>query len=155
MLSAMLIVASEALPVVDIDNTVFIQGGIFLALIFVLKPLLFDPWLAARDRRAQRIDGATTEATLLREQASEKAGEYDARLRRARDQALALRSERRKVAEAEEANIVGEARRDAATTLDATKQRIDAEIESARGELQGRVQALAGDITQRVLGRSA
>ena len=68
---ALLLMAAEAIPVVDVDNTIFIQGGLFLVLIFILKPLLFDPWLAARDRRAQRIGGAHEEAALMRDQIRE------------------------------------------------------------------------------------
>lgn len=151
--SSSLILAAN--PVIDIDYTALIQGGIFLLLMAVLQPLLFKPWLAARDRRAQRIDGATTEAVLLRDQANEKIGEYEGMLRKAREKALTLRSEQRKVAEVEEATILGAARREANDALDETRQRLDADVEQARGELQGRVTALAGDITQQVLGRPA
>ncbi len=151
---ALLLAFEAALPVVDVDNTIFIQGAIFLILIVVLKPLLFDPWLAARDRRAQRIGGAFEEAALLREQAAEKSAEYDARLRRAKDEAMSLRSDRRKAAEGEEAQLVAAARREAAESLDATKSKISTDIEQARAELQGRVDSLAGDVTKQVLGRA-
>lgn len=151
---ALLLLASEAIPVVDIDNTIFIQGAIFLVLIIILKPLLFDPWLAARDRRTQRIGGALEEAALMREQAGEKSVEYDARLRRARDEAMTLRSDRRKVADAEEAALVGSARREASEALDATKTKIAGEIDQARAELQSRVDSLASDVTKQVLGRA-
>jgi F-type H+-transporting ATPase subunit b len=148
------LLAFEAIPVVDIDNTIFIQGALFLLLIFVLDPLLFKPWLAARDRRAQRIGGAHEEAALMREQAQEKSVEYEARLRRAKDEAMTLRSDRRKVAEAEEATLVAAARQEAAEALDATKARISSEIDQARAELQGRVDSLAADVTKQVLGRT-
>jgi F-type H+-transporting ATPase subunit b len=146
--------AIEAIPVVDIDNTIFIQGALFLVLIFILKPLLFEPWLAARDRRAQRIGGAIEEATLMREQASEKSVEYEARLRRAKDEAIGFRSERRKLAEAEEATLVASARQAAGQSLDATKTKISADIDQARTELQDRVDSLAADVTKQVLGRA-
>lgn len=146
--------AIEAIPVVDIDNTIFIQGALFLVLIFILKPLLFEPWLAARDRRAQRIGGALEEAALMREQASEKSVEYEARLRRAKDEAIGLRSDRRKTAEAEEATLVASARLEAGQSLDATKTKIAADIDQARTELQGRVDSLAADVTKQVLGRA-
>ncbi|MFV8753260.1 ATP synthase F0 subunit B [Nannocystaceae bacterium ST9] len=152
---ALLLLASEAIPVVDIDNTIFIQGAIFLVLIFVLKPLLFDPWLAARDRRTQRIGGALEEATLMRDQAAEKSAEYEARLRRAKDEALGLRATRRKTAEAEEAAMVAEARREAAEALTRAKALIEADVVKARVELQGRVESLAADVTKQVLGRPA
>lgn len=151
---ALLLLAFEAIPVVDIDNTIFIQGAIFLVLIVILKPLLFDPWLAARDRRTQRISGAHEEAAVLLEQAGEKSLEYDNRLRRARDEAISLRSDRRKLAEAEEASLVGSARREASEALDATKIKIAGEIDQARTELQSRVDSLAADVTKQVLGRA-
>ena len=151
---ALLLLALEAIPVVDIDNTIFIQGALFLVLIFILKPLLFDPWLAARDRRTQRIGGALEEATLMREQAAEKSVEYEARLRRAKDEALSLRSDQRKVAETQEAALVSDARREAGEALDATKLKIASDIEQARAELQSRVDSLASDVSKQVLGRA-
>ncbi len=151
---ALLLLASEAIPVVDIDNTIFIQGAIFLVLIVVLKPLLFDPWLAARDRRTQRIGGALEEATLMRAQASEKSVEYESRLVRAKDEAITLRSDRRKTAEAEEATLVAAARREANDALEATKIKIASDVELARAELQSRVDSLAKDVTKQVLGRA-
>lgn len=146
--------AFEAIPVVDIDNTIFIQGALFLVLIVILKPLIFDPWLAARARRAQRIGGALEEAALMREQAREKSVEYDARLRRAKDEAIRLRSERRKQSEAEETTLVTSARQDASAALDVTKAKLTIDIEQARTELQDRVDSLASDVTKQVLGRA-
>ena len=46
-----------ATPVVDIDATIFIQGGIFIALVFVLKPVLFTPWLEAQAKHAGMSGG--------------------------------------------------------------------------------------------------
>lgn len=155
MAKTFILVASENVPVVDIDNTIFVQAVLFGLLILVLKYLLFDPWLAARDRRAARIGGAIEEAGELREAAAERQADYAARLARARDSAMTIRSDRRKRAEEREAELVGEARAVAAQSLDETKGKIEAEIEAARGDLGDRIDALANDITQRVLGRPA
>lgn len=153
--SAFLLVASESLPVVDIDNTVFIQAGLFLLLLAILHPLLFKPWLEVRDRRAARIGGALDEAAKLREAAEEREADYEARLAKARDDAMSLRSDRRRTAEEEEATILGEARREAAKQLAETKAKLSDEVEGARGDLAGKVDALADDISKRVLGRTA
>ncbi len=153
--TSLLLVASETIPVVDIDNTVFIQGALFLLLMVVLKFLLFDPWLATRDRRAARIGGAIEEASQLREAAAERQGDYDARLVKARDEAMSLRSEHRRGAEERETEIVSAARGAASESLDQTKAKIAKDVDAARGDLASRVESLATDITTRVLGRPA
>ncbi|MCA9685949.1 MAG: ATP synthase F0 subunit B [Myxococcales bacterium] len=161
MSSTMLFLAAETsvllaeTPVVDIDNTVFIQAGLFLFLMFVLNFMLFKPWLEVRDRRAARIGGALEEAARLREAAGEREQDYDTRLAKAREQAIELRSDSRREAEGEEARIVGEARREAANSLDQTKAQLATEVDAARVTLGARVDALAGDITKQVLGRPA
>jgi F-type H+-transporting ATPase subunit b len=147
--------ALESLPVVDIDNTVFLQGLLFLFLLVVLNFVLFQPWLEIKDRRAKRIGGALEDAAELRERATATEADYAARLAKARDEAMTIRSERRREADEKEAAIVGDARREAAASLDARKQALTREVEQARGELGDRVDSLARDITSQVLGRPA
>ena len=146
---------SGALPVVDIDNTIFLQALLFLALFVLLNFVLFKPWLEVKERRAKRIGGALEDAAELRERATASGAEYDARLAKARDQAMNIRSDRRREAEEQEAEIVGAARREAATALEARKATLAADVEAARTELGSRVDELANDITAQVLGRSA
>lgn len=146
---------AESAPVVDIDNTVFLQLILFLFLLAVLNVFLFKPWLEIRERRTKKIEGAVAEAQSLRSRAHESAGTYDQRLAGAREQAMAVRSESRRAAEAEEATIVAQARREAAAELDVHKRALEQQAGSARAELGGRIDALAGDITAQILGRSA
>lgn len=147
--------ASESLPVVDIDNTIFLQAILFLILFLVLNTFLFKPWLEVRERRAKLIGGAVTEAQLLRTRARDASSEYEQRLATAREQAIVDRSDSRRAAEAEETTIVGTARREATAELDAYKRTLEQQAEAARAELGGRIDALAGDITKQILGRSA
>jgi F-type H+-transporting ATPase subunit b len=147
--------ASESSPVVDIDNTVFLQAILFLFLFLVLNAFLFKPWLEVRERRAKKIGGAVSEAQSLRTRASDAASEYEQRLAAAREQAIVARSDSRRAAEAEETVIVGTARREATAELDAYKRTLEQQAGDARTELGGRIDALAGDITKQILGRSA
>ena len=155
MTNTALLVASESLPVVDIDNTVFLQGILFLGLFVVLHFLLFKPWLEVKERRAAKIGGAFTEADELRARANAAEAEYEERLAKVHDEALGIRSDRRRDAEAEEAEIVGAARREAMEGLDARKLEIAEAAEQARRELGARVENLANDITKKILGRTA
>ncbi len=149
------LLASESLPVVDVDNTIFLQALLFLLLFFVLNFVLFKPWLEVKERRAKRIGGALEDAAELRERAAASEADYSARLARARDQAMTIRSDRRREAEDQEAELVGAARREAAESLETRKQELGREVEQARAELGARVDSLAVDITTQVLGRPA
>ena len=150
-----LLAASESLPVVDIDNTVFLQGILFLLMFVVLHFLLFKPWLEVRERRASKISGAIDEAKSLRERADAAGADYDARLSKARDEAMSLRSDRRREAEDEEQKIVTAARKEATTKLEARKQELAEQSEQARADLSSRVASLSDDVVQQILGRSA
>lgn len=150
-LSAVLLAA----PVVDIDGTIFIQGGIFLGLMFVLQQLLFKPWLDVQERRAEKIDGAFALAEKLESQAHAKESQYATDLAAARDKATATRSMVRKDKESERETMLSSAREDAAATLAREKGRLSAEADKARGALEARIGELANDITSKVLGRSA
>jgi F-type H+-transporting ATPase subunit b len=147
--------ALESLPVVDIDNTIFLQALLFLFLLVVLNFVLFKPWLEIKERRAKRIGGALKDAADLRERASTREAEYDTRLHLAREEAMLIRSQRRHEADEQEAKIVAEARHEAAEALEARKQVLTREVEQARTELGDRVDSLARDITSRILGRPA
>lgn len=155
MTNTALLAASESLPVVDVDNTIFLQAILFLFLFVVLHFLLFKPWLEVKERRAKRIGGALEQADTLRASARESEAEYMQRLAKARDEAISLRSDHRRRAEHEEADIVGVARREAASELEARKLVLAKQTEVARAELGGRVDSLADDIAQQILGRPA
>lgn len=144
-----------ATPVVDIDATIFVQGGIFLALVFVLKPVLFTPWLEAQAKRLTSIDGAFEKAKALRAEADDLSSEYDAKLAAARDEALTMRSKLRREEEATQAKTLAEARSRASKELDENRARIASEADAAREALGGKVDELANSITDKVLGRAS
>ncbi len=144
-----------AFPVVDIDATIFVQAGIFLALVLVLKPVLFTPWLEAQAKRVASIDGAFDKAKSLRIEADALSSDYDAKLAQARDEALTMRSHMRREEEAAQAKALATARTLAGEELAANRVRIAAQTETARASLAGNVDALANQITEKVLGRAS
>jgi F-type H+-transporting ATPase subunit b len=144
-----------ALPVVDIDGTFFIQGGLFLLMVFLLNGLLFKPWLEVQARRTQSISGALEKAEQMQLDATAKGDEYDAKLRAARDEAMGIRSDERKEGEREAAERLSAARDEARKSLDEARMRIEKETSEARSSLSGRVDELAKDIVSKILGRAA
>ena len=57
---------------VDVDWTFLVQLGLIVALMLVLKPLLFDPMLKLFEEREKRIEGAKVQARHI----DDKSGRY-------------------------------------------------------------------------------
>jgi F-type H+-transporting ATPase subunit b len=144
-----------AIPVVDIDGTMFIQLGIFLSLVVILGPLLFKPWLAAQERRKEAVDGALAQSRSMRGEAESLAKEYDQRLELAREKAHGVRSEARRNEEAAKAATLATAREDASEVLQRERERIASEAATAREALTARVDELADAIANKLLGRAS
>ncbi len=144
-----------ALPVVDVDGTLFVQGGLFLLMMFLLNGLLFKPWLEVQARRTDNIAGAIDKAQRMEIEAAQLGTDYDKKLRAAREKAQEVRSDIRKESEAKQAERVAEARADARQSLDAARTEIGREADQARSALSGRVDQLAKDIVSKILGRAA
>ena len=144
-----------AIPVIDVDGTFFIQGGIFVLLIFILNPLLFKPWLEAQSRRKDAIDGALAKSKTLRADADALAKDFETGLEEARDKAHHERASKRREVETETASRLAEARDEALDKLAADRKRIADEADEARGALGGRVDELADQIANKLLGRAS
>lgn len=142
-----------AIPVVDIDGTFFVQGGIYIALVIILGPMLFKPWLEALARRSAAVEGALTRAQDMRAEADDLSRDYAERLEIAREKAHGVRSEARRDEEKSQAQSLAATRAQANDQLAAERSRIAAETEQAREALGGRVDELAGQITTKLLGR--
>jgi len=146
-------VLAAAAPVVDIDGTLIVQGVIFLLLVAILGRLLFRPWLETQARRADSIGGALKEADRMRAKADKLDSEYETRLAAAREDANLIRSTAYREEEARQAERVADTRAEAARELEATRERIARESESARAGMRARIDELAAQIAQRLLGR--
>jgi F-type H+-transporting ATPase subunit b len=144
-----------AAPVVDLDGTIFVQGGLFLLMVVLLRPLLFRPWLELQDRREQAIGGATRAAEELRREAAGAGSDYDARLADARARAADRRASARREQEGERAKATAAVRAEAERDLDAARTRLRAEAEAARGQLVARVDELANQVVAKILGRAS
>ena len=132
MLASLLLAAA---PVVDIDGTFFVQGGIYVGLVLILTPLLFKPWLAALARRTEAIEGATKKAKALRADANELGARYDEKLAEARDKAHEVRSDARRDEETKQSEVVALARNSAQEKLEAARKKAAEEFRSRGGEV--------------------
>lgn len=138
---------------VDADLTVFIQLGILVALMLVLKPVLFDPMLRLFEEREKRIEGAKEEARALDQASAEAELRYEEAMKGARAEAAVERDRLRAEGAKAEAELMGRARAEAASTLEQGYAKARTEAEAAKAGLAAQTNSLAGALASRVLGR--
>jgi F-type H+-transporting ATPase subunit b len=147
------LVAMSGGVTLDFDNTVIFQAALFVVLLLVLKPLLFDPMLRIFALREERTEGARAEARALQEQA----GELLTRQERELDRVAQIAAEERERINAEtarlHAEILNQARQSAQKILDDGRRQIKSEVDQIAFRLGQESQKAGEEIVRRMLGR--
>jgi F-type H+-transporting ATPase subunit b len=140
-------------PLIDIDGTAFVQFALFLVLMFVANKLMFQPYLALRERRKAGIDGARAEAERMTAQADAKLADYEKQLAIARERANEEGRKVRGEAATHEKEVTDKARASAQTAIDEASTKMRSETEAARALLMPQADAIAKQIASKLLGR--
>ena len=138
---------------VDLDASLLVQLGLFVVLLVILKPLLFDPMMKLFEEREKRIEGTRREATKEDERSAKALAKYEAILAKAREAGGAERDAIRGKGAKEEAELMAGVRKETTATLEQGRKAITDEVTTAREQLKKDAAALAREIATRVLGR--
>ena len=138
---------------VDLDASFLVQIVLFVVLLAILKPLLFDPMLKLFEEREKRIEGTRREAAKEDKRSAEALAKYEAVLAKAREagnaESAAIRGEGTK----KENALLAGVRTQVAATLEEGRGGIASAKRDARARLGADAQMLGRDIASRVLGR--
>jgi F-type H+-transporting ATPase subunit b len=124
---------------------------IVIAFYFVLRSLFFKPILAVMAEREARTSGAQKSAEAAQAAAAEKIRQYEEALRQAKAKVYAEQEAERKKLLDERAGVLKEARNKAASEVGKSKQRVEAELETAKKDVESIASQLAAEIARRVL----
>lgn len=138
---------------VDLDASLLVQVGLFVLLLLILKPLLFDPMLKLFEEREKRIEGTRRKAQKLDEESAEAATKREAILAKARDAGSAERDALKAEGARKEAETMERVRATVARTIEDGRAAIATEATSARTQLGNESIALGRAIASRALGR--
>jgi hypothetical protein len=72
--------AAAGHPLIDIDWTVAVQAVLFLVMFVLANKLLFQPYLALREKRIAKIDGAREEAVRINAEVDAMRADYEQKL---------------------------------------------------------------------------
>jgi F0F1-type ATP synthase membrane subunit b/b' len=148
-----LVSVAEGHPLIDIDWTVLLQFGLFIAMFVLANKLLFQPYLALRERRIAGIDGARAEAERMNAEAEAKLVDYEQKLATARNKAADEQRAVRAEASKHQQEVTDKSRKAATDAMNASAAKVKAETEAARVELASRAAAIAGQMAKQLLGR--
>lgn len=141
--------------IIDLDGTLILQLGIFVAAFFLLRSFVFKPMIALFDAREAAIDGAKKEARNLETGADDKLKAFEAEMKKVKVEATAEREAIRQDAMRLERDLLGKAREESEAMLgDATKT-MQSEASAIRTEMKTTAPALAAQIAEKLLGRKA
>jgi F-type H+-transporting ATPase subunit b len=132
----------EALPTVIL---------VFLFYLF-MRWAFFGPLARVMAERQARTEGARREAEQARVRAQERTQTYQDALKKARGEIYVEQDAARRALLDERAAQIREARAAATERIRAAKTDLEAELASARKELEKATPALAGDIVRSILG---
>ena len=137
---------------VDVDLTFIVELVLFVALMLVLKPLLFDPMLTLFEERERRIDGAKLQARKIDEKSATALAKYEAEMAKARAAGNAERDKIRSEGLAREQQILGAVRASTSKVIDEGKRAAHAEADKVRAALKLLSAEIARELASRVLG---
>lgn len=140
-------------PLIDIDATSIVQFALFLVLMFVTNKLMFQPYLALRERRKAGIEGARAEAERMTAQADAKLADYEKQVAVARNRANEEARKVRGEAVVHEREVTEKARTEAQTAIDEAQTKMRSETQAARAQLMPQAEAIAKQLASKLLGR--
>ena len=143
----------HAQPIIDLDNTVLVQFGLFLLMMLILHYALFKPYLRARLERGDRIDGERKRARDMEEAAKTKIADFEGKLEKAKQAGIGLRDNARKEAATRERQILDSARTESAKLVETQRASIAQAGEAARSKLRASSEDWARRLASRILGR--
>jgi F-type H+-transporting ATPase subunit b len=144
----------ESGGLISLDKSLIVQAINFLILLFILKRLLYKPFLAKMNERTQAIQKSLDEAQAARAEATRQQEENETRLRAAHAEAAAIRTQALKEASEEQKRLVEAARAESQRLVESAKAQMDADVRRAREELRREVADLATAVAEKLVRRS-
>ena len=149
---SLLLVANER-PLINIDVTLFVNLGVWAALFFFLRAVLWKPMLDFIDAREAGTEGARAQAAALNAEAKELESKLSTKLSAARAEATVARDALRAEGAKRDAEISAKAREEVHAAVEKQRAELAAQGKAVRAEVAGVVPALAAEIASKVLRR--
>src|SRR5262249_53580936 len=146
---SMLLLSSA--PILDIDATLFLYLGVFFALFFLLRALVFRPIMELFDERERSIEGARVDARQLEREAEDKLVSFESEMNKMRTEASGERDRLRAEGVKLERMLSEKVRTETETTVREAEEMMAKEAAKVRREIGESTPALAREIAEKLL----
>ena len=137
----------------DFDLTFIIQLAIVLVLMIVLKTFVFDTYLETIDERDKKTDQTRDEADAVRGEAEAISQKFEDAMATARAEANKIRQTLRLEGVAFKEESVGKARQEAQAHLNEKQAALDAEVGTARSQIESQIDEISKLVVTKIIGR--
>ncbi len=148
----LLLVANDR-PLINVDITLLLNIGLWVALFFFLKATFWTPMLDLLAAREEGTEGQRRDATRLGGEAKQLRGDLEDKLRGARESASRQREALRAEGTKAESDLLEKVRSEVGASVEKQKAEIAVQREKVRSEILATVPALAAEMAARVLRR--
>lgn len=148
----LLLVANDR-PLINVDITLLLNIGLWVALFFFLKATFWGPMLDLLAAREEGTEGARRDAAKLSAEAKNLRTDLEDQLKGARDAAARQREALRAEGTKQETALLEKVRAEVAASVEKQKAEVAVQRDKVRTEVLATVPALAADMAARVLRR--
>ncbi len=134
-----------------VNDTLWIQMGIFIFSFLIIKTVIFKPFFAAFEGRHSATEGNSQSAEKIFSQTRELESLYQRKARSLNADVKAIFDKARLEANLEQERILNEAKQKAREALDKYRDQIQAEVGRAREDLIKEGPILGGAIAEKLL----
>lgn len=140
---------------VDFDLSLVFMLGLFLVFAVLLHFIVLKPLIAAQEARHQGMGGAREDASAFELKAAETQLAYEARLAKARQDAVVIRESIKKDASEQAHTTIAAVQSETDARLSAAKNELARFGEKARIEMKTHSEQLATELAGKLLGGKA
>lgn len=145
----------QSAGMVDIDFSMFYMLGLFLVFAVLMHYLLFKPLIASQEARFKGMGGAREDASSYELRAAEAQLAYERRLTKARQDAVKIRDEIKKQATETAQEHISAMQGASDQQVEAAKGQLSLFAQQARAEMKVHADALATELSARIIGGKA
>lgn len=137
---------------IDLDNTFYIQLGIFLLLMILMKLVVYNPFLKLEETRYNATDGAKKEAKSLHKKAEELEESFTTGIQQAQAQGVDTRNALKSEGDAIGSEEVAKIRKEMEEQLKVSLTELASHEDEARKSLNSETQRLAQEVAGQIMG---
>ncbi len=139
---------------ITLNITLWIEVVLALILMFILNIVLYKPIRHILAERQKKLDELRSEAEKYERNAEALVENFNRKLAEARAKGQSEREKFKEEARAKEREIIEASTKEAEQEKSQSLGQLREQIEAARKELQGKIEAFALEIAQKLLGRA-